>query len=225
MRIAAISDTHGRQGWEIPGCDVFIHAGDMTGRGSLQETAVFASRLRKAMEGPDGPTHAIVVPGNHDECFQTLPEAARGLFGPNVHVLQDEPLVLDGITFYGSPWTPPFMLWHFMAEESRLAMLYRSMPASVDVLVTHGPPHGILDPGWKVAHAGSLALAQAISMRQIGHHVFGHLHAAGGQVIRNGNTNFYNVAACDEAYKLLNQPRVFEAIPVSRPGSPITQAS
>jgi len=182
----------------------------MTGGGSLQETAVFAARLRKVMEGPDGPAHAIIVPGNHDACFETFPDAARGLFGANVYVLQDEPLVLGGITFYGSPWTPPFMLWHFMAEESRLAMLYRNMPEEVDVLVTHGPPHGILDPGWKVLHVGSTALAKAIDERKVRHHVFGHLHAAGGRMIQRGETTFYNVAACDEAYKLINPPRVFE---------------
>jgi Icc-related predicted phosphoesterase len=215
MRVAAISDTHGRQGWEIPTCDVFIHAGDMTAQGSLQETALFAARVQKAMEGSGGPAHVILVPGNHDECFESLPEVVTGLFGPNVHVLQDEPLVLDGITFYGSPWTPPFMLWHFMAEESRLAMLYRNMPQSVDVLVTHGPPHGILDPGWKVPHAGSTALAQAIDARQVAHHVFGHLHGAGGRMIQKGSTIFYNVAACDEAYKFIHQPRVFEVLPAS----------
>jgi Icc-related predicted phosphoesterase len=210
MRIAAISDTHGRQNWEMQNCDVFIHAGDMTGRGSLRETAAFAARLRKEMESASGPAHAIIVPGNHDECFETLPGAARELFGPNVYVLQDEPLVLEDITFYGSPWTPPFMLWYFMAEESRLAALYEDMPASVDVLVTHGPPHGILDPGWNVTHAGSLALAKAVADRQVRHHVFGHLHGAGGQLVRQGDTSFYNVAACDEEYRLINQPRVFE---------------
>jgi Icc-related predicted phosphoesterase len=210
MRVAAISDTHGRQNWEIPGCDVFIHAGDMTAQGSLRETAAFAVRLRQAMEGPGGPAHAIIVPGNHDECFETFPEAARGLFGANVHVLLDEALELDGVTFYGSPWTPPFMLWHFMAEEDRLAMLYRKMPMRVDVLVTHGPPHGILDPGWKEPHAGSTALAQAVAERHVGHRVFGHLHGAGGHMIQKGNTIFYNVAGCDEAYKLVNPPRVFQ---------------
>jgi predicted phosphodiesterase len=87
----------------MPNCDVFIHAGDMTGRGSLRETADFANRLWYEMESSGGPTHAIIVPGNHDECFETLPEAARELFGPNVHVLEDEPLMLEGVTFYGSP--------------------------------------------------------------------------------------------------------------------------
>lgn len=112
-------DTHGRQSWEIPNCDVFIHAGDMTGRGSLQETSAFASRLRKEMESSDGPTHAIIVPGNHDECFETLPRAARELFDANVHVLEDEPLVLEGVTFYGSLWTPPFMRESRMCHSSK----------------------------------------------------------------------------------------------------------
>ncbi len=70
MKVAAISDTHGRQNWEMPACDVFIHAGDMTGRGSLQETAAFAARLREQMDRPTGSVHAIIVPGNHDACFE-----------------------------------------------------------------------------------------------------------------------------------------------------------
>jgi Icc-related predicted phosphoesterase len=193
----------------------------MTGYGSLQETAALAVRLRKKMESANGPAHAIIVPGNHDECFATLPRAARELFGPNVHVLKDEPLTLDDVTFYGSPWTPPFMLWYFMAEESRLATLYQNMPTSVDVLVTHGPPQGILDPGWNVKHAGSLALAKAVFKRTVRHHVFGHLHGAGGQMIQQGNTSFYNVAACDEAYRLVNQARLFEVIQDDEPSDTI----
>lgn len=102
------------------------------------------------------------------------------------------------------------MNWYFMAEEIRLAALYENMPASIDVLITHGPPFGILDPGWKVAHAGSTSLAHAVAGRAIKHHVFGHLHAAGGQSVQQDDTAFYNVSACDEEYRLMNQPRVFE---------------
>jgi hypothetical protein len=29
-------------------------------------------------------------------------------------------------------------------------------------------------------------------------------------MIQQGNTTFYNVAACDEEYRLMNQARVFE---------------
>ena len=210
MRVAAISDTHGRQNWDVASCDVFIHAGDITGRGSLQETAVFANRLRERMELPDGPRHAIIVPGNHDECFEVFPEPTIALFGPRVHVLLNESLTLDGVRFFGSPWTLPFMQWHFMATEQRLAALYEAMPDEVDVLVTHGPPWGVLDPGWQAAHAGSTALASAVSARNVQHHVFGHLHAAGGRMLQQGHTTFYNVAACNDAYQMVNQPRIFD---------------
>lgn len=45
MQIAAISDTHGKRSWSIPACDALIHAGDITGRGLLEETTQFADGL------------------------------------------------------------------------------------------------------------------------------------------------------------------------------------
>ncbi len=115
----------------------------------------------------DVPQHAVLVPGNHDACFEQLPEPALALFPAQVHVLLQEPLVLDGVRFFGSPWTPPFLRWHFMAVEERLAVLDASMPAAVDVLVTHGPSRGVLDPGWRTTHAGSTALAEAVGSRTV----------------------------------------------------------
>ena len=70
-----------------------------------------------------------------------------------------------------------------MADESRLASLYSGMPDTLDMLVTQGPPWGILDPGGQELHVGSTALADAVGTRQIAHHVFGHLHDAGGQTV------------------------------------------
>ena len=159
MGVAVTSDTHGRLNWVMPSCDVFVHAGDVTGRGSIEETSRFAARIRDEMSSPHGPKYAIIVPGNHDQCFELFTTPARELFGANVHVLVDEAVSLDGVRFYGSPWTPPFMRWHFMADETRLASLYAGMPDTLDMLITHGPPRGILDPGWQDAHVGSTALA------------------------------------------------------------------
>ncbi len=210
MRVAVTSDTHGRQNWVMPQCDVFVHAGDITGRGSIEETSRFAARLRDEMSSPHGPRHAIIIPGNHDQCFELFPTPVRELFGKNVHVLLDEAVTLDGVRFYGSPWTPPFMRWHFMADERRLAALYSGMPDTLDMLVTHSPPRGILDPGWQEAHVGSTAMADAVATRKITHHVFGHLHDAGGQSIQIGATTFHNVAACNEQYVLVNQPKVID---------------
>jgi Icc-related predicted phosphoesterase len=72
------------------------------------------------------------------------------------------------------------------------------------------PPRGILDPGGQELHVGSTALTDAVRTRQIAHHVFGHLHDAGGQTVQRGATTFHNVAACNEEYVLVNQPKIIE---------------
>ena len=48
MRVAAISDTHDRQSWEIPNCDVFIHAGDMSDE-DLCRLRICQRRLRNGL--------------------------------------------------------------------------------------------------------------------------------------------------------------------------------
>lgn len=215
MKICVTSDTHGRDFTAQP-ADVFIHCGDITAGGTVEETALFASWLH------DSPyKHAIVVPGNHDRCFQEEFDAVRELFDDRVHILIDKGVQIDGVNFWGSPWTPPFFDWFFMKEEDDLRVVYSRMPQEIDVLITHGPPRGILDPGHKEPHVGSRALLGAITdkSRKIKHHVFGHLHAAGGKMhIGPGivgedyrlDTRFYNVAACNEAYNLVNQPIILE---------------
>jgi hypothetical protein len=35
LKIAVTSDTHGRQGWIVSDCDIFINAGDIAARGTL----------------------------------------------------------------------------------------------------------------------------------------------------------------------------------------------
>lgn len=213
LKIACISDTHGRDGWGIPECDVFVHAGDLTTGGTVEETLFRLGQIRGGM--PRGAS-LVIVPGNHDAAFQDhLPRIMEVLrnhasWGP-CHILIDEVVEIEGRRFYGSPWTPPFHDWSFMKEEDDLADLYRaSMPSRIDLLITHGPPKGILDPGYEVAFADSLALLRAVGERKIGHHVFGHLHGAGGQTVEMGGTQFYNVAACNEAYKLVNGCRMIE---------------
>jgi Icc-related predicted phosphoesterase len=206
MRIAVISDTHGRP-FTIPPCDVFIHCGDITAGGTLEETEAFAKWLRCQ----DQVKVSLLVPGNHDRCFQEFPAEVDDVFcEDNVCVLVDKGIVLEGIQFWGSPWTPPFMDWWFMADEDKLHLKYMQAPEKIDVLITHGPPHGIQDPGWQAEHVGSTALLEAVNSRKVTHHVFGHLHGAGGGRTYTADTNFYNVAACDDAYTLVRQPIIID---------------
>lgn len=212
MKIAAISDTHGRS-FTVPPCDVFIHAGDFTGKGTYGQNSFFAYWLEKQTQAK----HIILVPGNHDKLFQVDTESAIKMYG-FAHVLIDEGVIIEGKTFWGSPWTPPFFNWSFMAEESQLAKTYESIPKTIDVLITHGPPYGILDPGHDGSHAGSKALLLAVERTKPHHHVFGHLHADGGlsEILVTGvaesgtSTILHNIAAVDEVYNLVRGCLEFE---------------
>jgi len=209
MKIAAISDTHGRQGWVIPDCDVFVHAGDITAGGSYAEMMQFIVAIEKRLK-QGGIEHVLLVPGNHDQtCHAWMTGIRAATNDPRIHWLIDESFTYQGKTFWGSPWTPPFMDWFFMAEEDKLARIYESMPDVLDVLITHGPPWGILDPGFQAPHVGSNALLEAVGKRRIRHHVFGHLHGAGGMHLLQ-KTMFHNVAAVNEAYELTRGCYEFE---------------
>lgn len=82
-----------------------------------------------------------------------------------------------------------------MGTEEDLRRRFLNMPQEMDVLITHGPPKGILDND-----IGSVALREAIEKRLIRRHVFGHLHERGGeshlcQQADGSIRKSYNVAA------------------------------
>ena len=84
------------------------------------------------------------------------------------------------------------------------------IPEDTDVLVTHGPPSGILDKAHSsTAHLGCEELARAVE--QIGPrlHIFGHIHGGHGQATSSG-TLFVNASVVNEAYRLVNEPQIVE---------------
>ena len=64
----------------------------------------------------------------------------------NAIYLEDSGVVIDGLKFWGSPWTPEFFDWAFNARRGlQLFDKWQKIPLDTDVLITHGPPAGILD--------------------------------------------------------------------------------
>lgn len=210
MKLSVISDSHGFK-FDAEPCDVLIHCGDMTGRGTYHETISMAKYLRDTAKAD----HILIVPGNHDLCFEEDLETMRhdvGSIDNRVTILVDKLVNIDRVSFYGSPWTPPFFQWAFMLEEPALAKKFATIPETLDVLITHGPPRGILDPGYKDPHVGSTALLEAVQKRHIRHHFFGHLHGAGGKgsKLQDLDTIFHNVAMVDDRYKPQRGPLTLE---------------
>jgi hypothetical protein len=54
-------------------------------------------------------------------------------------------VTIDGVSFRASPYTPEFMNWAFMYPRGAAARYWDQIPYGLDVLITHGPPFGILD--------------------------------------------------------------------------------
>jgi len=67
---------------------------------------------------------------------------------------------------------------------------WRKIPDSTDILVTHGPPYGVLDtaPG-STLHEGCPELFEAVRLIEPRLHVFGHIHGAYG-VVHTADTIF-----------------------------------
>lgn len=202
MKLVCISDTHNKHKQiEIPDGDVLVHAGDFCSRGSLAEIRDFANWLT------DQPhKHKVVVAGNHDFPFEQMPERAEPLF-ESVNYLCDQSVVIGGIKFYGSPWQPRFFDWAFNLDRGEpLRTKWRMIPDDTDVLVTHGPMHGVGDLASSGIVCGCEDLRDEIETRiKPRCHIYGHIHEARG-IYQVGEMVSVNACSLNLQYKPWRQP-------------------
>ncbi len=79
------------------------------------------------------------------------------------------------------------------------------IPEGLDILITHGPPYGVLDQlEYTKRHIGSNYILKAIERGEPKYHIFGHIHESAG-VKKIGKTTFANVALCDEMNNLFDK--------------------
>jgi len=209
MRILCISDTHQRQNrLNLVECDVLLIAGDVCSSGEIWQFENFIKWLKRESEKF---RKAYIIAGNHDWCFMKTKTLALDVlkenFGDKVEYLEDSESVFEGLKFYGSPWQPEFNRWAFnVPRGEKLKSIWDNIPNDVDVLITHGPPHGIGDLVSNV-HVGCADLFERV--RRLDHlflHVFGHIHSGNGHYTSEAapNVNFCNASICDEQYEPSN---------------------
>ncbi|HNC99840.1 MAG TPA: metallophosphoesterase, partial [Myxococcota bacterium] len=111
---------------------------------------------------------------------------------------------------WGSPWQPRFFDWAFNLDRGEpLRRVWQKIPDGIDILVTHGPPKGILDRVQRGGEVGCEELREALRRVRPRLHVFGHIHEAYGQLHLDG-THFVNAASCNLDYRPVNPPVVVE---------------
>lgn len=207
MKIVAISDTHNHT-VDLPEADLLVVAGDLTSVGRPGELRRFNEYLEQ--QSSKFKHKPLVIAGNHDLVFQDNPGLAMEALGAASY-LEDELIEIEGIKIYGSPWTPTFYTWAFMKDRGQeIRAVWDMIPEGLDLLITHGPPHGILD--FCGSHAGCEELLDVVGNALKSpprYHVFGHIHESYGKH-QSEKTTFLNVAVCNHAYSPVNKPTVFE---------------
>ncbi|MBU4485124.1 metallophosphoesterase, partial [bacterium] len=101
--------------------------------------------------------------------------------------------------------------WAFNLPEDDLRKKFARIPDNIDILITHGPPYGILDSIPAEKNLGSKALLEKVLQVKPKYHIFGHIHHGYGEYIdANNNINFMNVSLLDEGYNFVNEPKIIE---------------
>jgi Icc-related predicted phosphoesterase len=190
-RITFVSDTHTVLDiWSaIPlDTDILVHCGDFTRMGTIQELSCEFVRF-ESFPQPE----KLFVYGNHDFAGETGYPTPDKLTKLQISGATTK----SGLKFWGAPYTPRFYDWAFMETRGsdRLKGIWSMIPEGLDVLVTHGPPAGILDRTRMDEEIGCYDLLNALNgLKQPPRiHAFGHCHGSRGVKLIH-NTLYINAA-------------------------------
>ena len=226
MKIAAISDTHGKLP-DIPSCDIFIHAGDIcpaTNHTRGYQSNWLNDKFSPWLDKIDA-KHKIIIAGNHDWIWYDAKNMVPDL---DCTYLEDSFVVINGVKFYGSPWSPHFCDWAFNFRPNDWQEAQRKwleIPLDTDVLITHGPPRGhgdlVKEPRYEqqvYKRDGCQQLMNRVLEVDPKIHIFGHFHMNGvgaksDMPEHSQQTIFYNVSVLDEKYRLKGKATIIEIFP------------
>ncbi len=202
MHLTLISDTHGQHDQLLlKGGDMLIHAGDVCNRGIESEVVAFLNWFKI-----QNYKHKIFIAGNHDWFFERATvEQINEIIPKEVIYLNDSGVCIDGINIWGSPIQPTFFDWAFNRDRGKeIDKHWQLIPKNIDILITHGPPFGILDQTICGEAVGCEMLLEKVNEIEPKLHVFGHIHEGYG-LIDKENTTFVNASVLDIRYNLRNE--------------------
>lgn len=187
--------------------DLFIHAGDSSMHGTEFE-------IRQFLEWLSGikAKHKVLIAGNHDFLFERQRMIAKELLEQHKDIiyLESSSIEIEGIKIYGEPRQPWFHSWAFNVQRGPdIRKYWDAIPEDTDILVTHGPPYGILDMTLRGENVGCKDLRDRIQeLPKLKMVVFGHIHEDAGHELING-IHYVNASVLNVRYQLQNRPQAF----------------
>lgn len=132
--------------------------------------------------------------------------------GRDFHYLEDSGVEIEGIKFWGSPVTPPFMNWAFMRTPEKIKPHWDAIPDDTDVLITHGPMRNVLDfvdNRFGSERTGCEVLVDAIERVKPKYHIFGHIHDMYGKQEHDGVIHL-NASVLNDRYHPVRAGHIIE---------------
>ncbi len=192
MRIIAVSDLHSRFSFlekllNREKADVIAVCGDITDF-SREDALKFSDVLG----GFDGV--ALLVHGNCD-----FPEPFSRISAEDVRFIHGSSFEMNGVRFHGAGGSTftPFNTPSEYPESYYQKILEKFDYGRLNVLVSHCPPHGILDLTHSGKRAGSIAIKAALDRFRL--ILCGHVHESRG-IEMHGNTVIINPGPLSGGY-------------------------
>lgn len=211
MKLVFISDTHRNNVPSLPEGDVLVHCGDWSSRGTETELDEYCRYLE--LWKPKFKS-IVTIAGNHDWIAEKNPSLVlEKITNAGAIYLNDSGCDIDRYKFWGSPVTPVFFNWAFNRERGeRIDAHWQMIPPDTNILVTHGPPYGILDlvelrhsPNFMESVGCRDLLKRTSKLKELKCHAFGHIHTGYG-IEAIGKKTFINCSLLDDNYRQVNRP-------------------
>lgn len=221
MKFWCISDSHNKHAFlNIPnGIDGIIHAGDMSNQ---RNPSMNANEVLNFLEWYKSLVHIkykILIAGNHDTSIEAG-LVKRSDIHESITYLEHESCEIEGIKIFGSPYTPSFgQGWSFNIPRHKLDSYWQEIPLGTDIIITHGPPKGILDltaEGSLFFQCGCKTLLNRLKIIEPKYSIFGHIHTesnctnAGKLEIQGCKTTFINASVVNLDYEICNNGYIIE---------------
>lgn len=198
MKAWHITDTHGQhESLTLPdNIDIIIHTGDCSN--TKNPTKNYKEVMDFINWYGNLPGIKLFVPGNHDTSIEHNLVLREDFAAAGINLLINQTIELFGINFYGSPYTPTFgSNWSYNKSRNTIGRLWENIPLDTHIILTHGPPKGILDItedfNRNLEFCGDGALLKRIlKLPNITHHLFGHIHSY-KNCINHGTRSYNNI--------------------------------
>lgn len=182
MRIWHISDVHGMENYieRKEDVDMVIFSGDCANSIDKYTTEREILSFLDWFSSLTIPVK-IFVAGNHDLAIERNLITREYIESLGIIYLFNETRIINGLKIFGSPYTPTFGIgWAFNMSRVSISRLWDTIEEETDIVITHGPPKGILDLSFDVSgnleFCGDSSLEKRISKIKPKLVCFGHIH-------------------------------------------------